>query len=377
MRSASRFGTPALALSLLAACASPEAPRWDWNLPEGFPTPAVPADNPMSEAKVELGRRLFYDTALSGNQTQSCASCHHQPSAFTDGLPRSVGSTGEVHPRNAMSLTNVAYVPRLTWASPILATPEEQALVPLFGEHPVELGLAGREGELLARLARDPVYPALFQEAFPSAAEPISIGSVVRALAAFQRTLISHRSPYDRYVYEGDDTALSASALRGAELFFSEALECFHCHGGFNFTDSVQHDGTVANEAAFHNTGLYNVDGRGGYPADDRGLMELTGDRRDMGRFRAPTLRNVELTAPYFHDGSADTLDEVIDHYAAGGRTLEDGANAGIGAESPLKSIFVRGFRLSDDERADLLAFLRSLTDPHFVTDPRFASPFE
>ncbi len=348
---------------------------WDWGLPARFPVPLVPDDNPMNEAKVELGRRLFYDTRLSLNETQACASCHEQARAFTEPRARSVGSTGEEHPRNSMSLTNVAYLSALTWANPLLDSLEEQALIPIFGEEPVELGMAGREDLLLERLAADPVYAELFPEAFPSEAAPVSVQSVTRALAAFQRTLISHDSPYDRYVYEGDEAAMSASALRGAELFFSERLECFHCHGGFNFSDAVEHDGSRQTDATFHNTGLYNVDGRGAYPAVDPGLFDITADRRDVGRFRAPTLRNIELTAPYFHDGTAETLEEALAHYEAGGRTVE-GPNAGVGSESPLKSIFISGFTLTDAEREDVLAFLRSLTDRTFVTDPRFSNPW-
>lgn len=369
------FVVVCLALGSIGCALEPEE-SWNFGLPEGFPVPVVPQDNPMSEAKVELGRRLFYDPVLSGNQTQSCASCHQQALAFTDGLERSIGSTGDVHPRNAMSLTNVAYMPVLTWANPLLNSLEKQALVPMFGDHPVELGLAGRDEELLRRLANDPGYAARFAEAFPEDADPISIRNIVRALASFQRTLISHRSPYDRYVYEGDRSALSDSAKRGAELFFSEKLECFHCHGGPNFTDSSTHDGLLDGVVTFHNTGLYNLDGRGAYPPDNRGLAEITGDARDMGRFRSPTLRNIALTAPYFHDGSAATLEEVIAHYEAGGRTIEEGPWAGVGSESPLRSIFVRGFSLTDQEREDLLAFLHSLTDEEFISDPRFSDPF-
>jgi len=364
-----------VALVAGAGCAA-ESPGWDWELPEGYPTPVVPDDNPMNEAKVELGRHLFYDTALSRNETQSCASCHHQARAFTEPLETSVGSTGEVHPRNAMSLTNVAYLPALTWANPLLDSLEEQALVPIFGEHPVELGMSGQEALLVERLAAVPLYQTLFREAFGDAPDPITVGNVTRALAAFQRTLISHDSPYDRLVYGGDESALSESARRGAALFFSERLECFHCHGGFNFTDAVEHDGSRAADVAFHNNAIYNVDGRGGYPADNQGLLEITGDRRDMGRFRAPTLRNIELTAPYFHDGSAITLEEVLAHYEAGGRTVLEGPNVGVGSESPFRSIFVNGFTLTDQEREDVLAFLRSLTDRTFVSEPRFADPF-
>lgn len=367
----------AVALALVMMGCAPEAPPvYEWDLPPGFPVPRVPDDNPMSEAKVELGRFLFYDTRLSGNQTQSCGTCHQQALAFTDGRAQGLGSTGELHPRSSMSLTNIAYAARLTWANGTLDRLEDQALVPLFGEDPVELGMSGREDELLARLSDDPAYPMMFAEAFPNEPDPISVGNVVRAIASFQRTLISGNSPFDRYTYQGDDDAMSPRARHAKELFDSERLECFHCHGGFNFSDNIQHDGTVGTEVAFHNNGLYNIDGRGGYPEPNRGIYEQTGDRRDMGRFRAPTLRNITVTAPYMHDGSAATLDDVIDHYAAGGRTITEGPNAGIGAESPLKNIFIPGFELTEDERAGVLELFDALTDESFLTDPRFADPF-
>jgi len=199
----------------------------------------------------------------------------------------------------------------------------------------------------------------------------VSMASVVRAIAAFERTLLSGNSPYDRYSYRGEREALSVSAKRGMTLFFSERLECFHCHQGFAFTDSVKHKLTVFPEVTFHNTNLYNVDGRGAYPATDQGLAEFTGKPEDMGRYRSPTLRNIAVTAPYMHDGSIATLSEVIDHYAAGGRASVQG-----GELSPYQSEFVRGFTLTPQEKQDLLAFLESLTDTEFLTDPRFADPF-
>lgn len=354
----------------------PEEP-YDFGLPERFPRPPAIEGQPLTRPRVELGRHLFYDPRLSGNRTQSCASCHEQRLAFTDGRARAVGSTGEENVRSTMSLTNVAYVTALTWASRIVGSLHEQALLPLFGEEPVELGMAGREDELLARLREEPRYRALFPRAFPEDPDPFSIRNVTVALAAFQRTLISHRSPYDRFVYYGEREALDPLALRGFELFHSERFECFHCHGGFNFSDSTRHDGTVFEEVAFHNTGLYNVDGRGAYPPHDTGLMRVTGERRDMGRFRAPTLRNIALTAPYFHDGSAATLDEVLDHYDRGGRLIEDGPFAGDGAESPLRDPFVKPIGMTAEERAAMHAFLRALTDEAFITDPRFADPWE
>lgn len=348
---------------------------WSWDLPRGVPMPVVPADNPQTEATFQLGRHLFYDPILSGNQTQSCASCHLQDLAFTDGLARAVGSTGEVHPRGSMSLANMAWTPRLTWANPLLDSLERQAMLPIFGEEPiVELGMAGREVELLERLRTHDTYPDLFARAFPEDDDPITVWSLVRALAAFQRGLVSWDSPWDRYLR--GEGALTEAQQAGAELFFSERLECFHCHGGSNFTDTVLHTGLVEAEVAFHNTGLYNLDGEGAYPPENPGVLEITGRASDMGRFRAPTLRNIAVTAPYFHDGSAATLDDVIDHYAAGGRRIDEGPFAGDGSLSPLKSEFLVGFVLTDDEREHLKAFLDALTDETFLTSPRFADPF-
>jgi cytochrome c peroxidase len=275
-----------------------------------------------------------------------------------------------------MSLANVAYFPVLTWSNPLMKHLEQQALVPLIGQEPVELGLAGKEAEVMARLAAEPAYRDLFPKAFPEADGQISLATVVRALAAFQRSLISMRSPYDRYRYEGDVDAMSDSAIRGEALFFSERLECHHCHNGINFADTVLHERNKAGEVAFHNTGLYNLDGKGRYPPPNIGIAEITGRPEDMGRFRAPSLRNVAVTAPYMHDGSIATLDEVIDHYAAGGRTIASGPNAGVGRTNPLKSSFVPGFTLTAAERADLIAFLKSLTDEEFLRDPRHANPW-
>ncbi|MBI3782063.1 MAG: di-heme enzyme [Deltaproteobacteria bacterium] len=313
---------------------------WQWNLPKGFPEPRVPVDNPMSREKVELGRRLFYDNALSQNRTQACATCHQQKFAFTDGRPQAIGSTGQAHSRNSMALTNVAYASRLTWANNLVDRLEDQALLPMFGDAPIELGLPDGK-TLVDRLNVDPRYRELFAKSFAGDAAPISLRNVARAIAAFERTLISGNSAYDRYS-RGDTAALSESAKRGMTLFFSERLECFHCHGGFNFADSVDHAKLPEPERAFHNTGLYNVDGKGAYPAGDRGLYKQTGKPDDMGRFKAPSLRNVAVTAPYMHDGSIATLDGVIDHYAAGGRTIESGPNAGAGSDSPLKDKFLQ-----------------------------------
>ncbi|MEO0324122.1 MAG: MbnH family di-heme enzyme [Myxococcota bacterium] len=361
-------------LALLVACGD-SAESYVWDLPPGFPEPRVPEGNPMSEAKVELGRRLFYDTRLSGNETQSCASCHVQSLAFTDGRAQSVGSTGEEHPRSSMSLANVAYSATLNWANPNIRELEPQALGPLFGETPVELGMAGRQDELVERLRGEAVYQEFFPTAFPDASDPFTVARVLDALASFQRTLVSGRSPYDAYL-NGDSDAIGESAKRGEALFFSEDAECFHCHGGFNFSASLTHEGQVFETLSFQNNGLYDLDGRGLYPEPNFGLFEFSEDRRDMGSFKPPTLRNIAVTAPYMHDGSIATLEEVVQHYAAGGRNVTEGPNVGDGRLNPNKSIFVNGFELTPERQADLVAFLESLTDEAFLTDPRFANPW-
>jgi cytochrome c peroxidase len=346
------------------------------NLPSDFPPPVIPEDNPLTAEKVELGRHLFYDKRLSGNETQACASCHQQKLAFTDGRATALGSTGEAHPRASMSLANVLYSATLNWAAPDLVDLESQALLPILGDTPVELGLADMQDVLIARLSAEEKYQDLFPAAFPEDADPFSLDNVARALASFERTLISGNSPFDHYTRDTDDAAISESAKRGSVLFFSETFDCFHCHGGITFSDQVNHANLPSGESPFHNTGLYNLDLEGSYPEGNQGLYEVTGNRRDKGRFKAPSLRNIAVTAPYMHDGSIETLEEVLDHYAVGGRTLSDGPYAGRGFDNPNKSIFVHGFAATDEERADLIAFLNSLTDEAFLTNPKFSNPW-
>jgi cytochrome c peroxidase len=202
------------------------------------------------------------------------------------------------------------------------------------------------------------------------------VANLTKAIASFERTLLSGGSPYDRYRTTLDERAITPAAHRGQDLFFSDQVGCFHCHAGINFTQAVDFEKKVPTPIEFHNTGLYNIDGRGAYPAPNTGVHAVTGKASDMGRFRPPTLRNIALTAPYMHDGSIATLDEVLSHYAAGGRTITSGPLTGIGSASPLRSSFITGFTLSDTDRADLLAFLDSLTDTAFTTDPRFSNPW-
>ena len=191
-----------------------DTPEFDWGLPIWTPKPVVPENNPMSAAKVDLGRHLFYEPRLSITGDFACGSCHLQALAFSDGKSLAVGATGEVHPRNSMSLTNVAYNSVQTWANPLMRSLEQQMLTPLFGEAPVELGMAGRENELLQSLRDDPDYVSRFKAAFGDD-DPVNIHNLTRAIAAFERTLISFDSPYDRYRYGGEATAISEAAKTG------------------------------------------------------------------------------------------------------------------------------------------------------------------
>lgn len=321
-----------LALLTALLCAGQ---TYHWDLPTGFPVPRVPADNPMTATKVELGRYLFYDKRMSVNRRSSCATCHRQELAFTDGRPVAVGTTGEHHVRGAMSLVNVAYSSALTWNTPGVKRLEDQALGPMFGDHPIELGLRVGDGFLLS-LRSSAKYQDLFARAFPEETDRFTIANVVKAIACFERSIVSARSPYDRYHYERDESAVSDSAKRGEVLFFSQPQSCFRCHGGANFGGGVE----------LHNTGL---------------------SASDATRFKAPTLRNIALTAPYMHDGSIATLEDVVEHYSAGGR---------VGHDNPHKDPLVAGFHLTSEERQDLIAFLRSLTDEALLHDPRFANPW-
>jgi cytochrome c peroxidase len=354
----------------LTLCLKVLGADFDWNLPKGFPRPIVPSDNPMNAAKVELGRYLFYDRRMSVNGKESCGSCHRQELAFTDGRARAEGTTGQLHPRSSMSLVNVAYATSLTWANPALTSLEQQALIPMLGEDPVELGMKGREPGFLNAVRGDPVYRKLFPSAFPGEVDAFTLSNVTKAIAAFERTIISMRSPYDRYRWDGDSSAVSDAAKRG-EIFFSSSERggCFQCHAGWNFA-AVRFEGSTARRegrmdgmsgtsGAFFNTGVSL------FEAPNRGVYEQTQRPEDVGKFRPPTLRNIALTAPYMHDGSLATLEDVIDHYAAGGKF-----------DHPNKSRILHSFRPTQSEKTDLIEFLKSLTDGDLLHDPRWSNPW-
>lgn len=300
-------------------------------VPLGLPAPWVPPSNPMSEAKVELGGRLFLDRRLSRDGTKGCVDCHDPDKGFADGRPTALGVRGQVGHRNVPTLLNAAVYPALLWDGRAVSL-EAQAEGPLLA--PTELDMT--EDLLVERVASDPAYAPAFRAAFGS--ETVSLRRVAQALAAFQRTLLAADSPFDRFWFGGDEAALSVEARRGHELFRTKGA-CASCH-------VVGPSDAAFTDFGFHATGTV-AEG-----ATDLGRFNVTGLDDDRGRFRTPSLRNVALTAPYFHDGSAATLLDVVEHYDRGGRRV-----AGRAPEiSPL--------RLSADEKADLVAFLESLTSP-------------
>lgn len=311
-------------------------------LPPWLPVPTVPADNPISEPKIELGRYLFYDKRLSGNGTYSCASCHQQALAFTDGLAHAVGSTGQHHSRSSMTLTNVAYNASFGWDDR-RSTLEAQMEVPMYNQQPIEMGLKGREEQVLRRFTSVRHDVERFRAAFPGEEVPVTLQNIVKAIASFERVLLSGNSPFDRYRFLDDRAALSPAAQRGLALFSSDRMRCGECHGSVNLSGPAVFEGAppAAPDAFYHDTGV----------------------AARPSKFRAPTLRNIAVTAPYMHDGSIGTLRDVVAHYARGGRRREG------------RSERVAGFSISLSETEDLIAFLESLTDQSFLTNPALADP--
>jgi cytochrome c peroxidase len=307
-----------------------------WHLPRGFPTPAVPADNAMSEAKVALGQRLFFEPRLSVTGQYSCASCHDPARSFTDGRPVAIGSTGAALPHNAMALVNVAYNVSFGWTKPELGSLEAQMLEPLLNEHPIEIGVSGRQQAVADSLAADHSYTTAFAAAFSEAGPAVTFDHIVKAIAAFERTLISGNSAFDRYVFNGEHDALSPAAKRGMALFFSPRAGCSACHSGFNFSGNWRDSQGETGKPSFANNGT---------------------SEQPM---RVPTLRNITLTAPYMHDGRFPTLEAVVDHYAQVAERARAEPSTQVDAR-------LRAFDLTPPEKAELIAFLDCLTDPSFV----------
>jgi cytochrome c peroxidase len=295
----------------------------------------IPEDNPPTKEGVALGRMLFYEEHLSGNNKISCASCHKQELAFTDGRKLSVGIDGVPTKRNSMSLANLLWVQNLFWDGRSKGL-EQQAVVPLTDLHEMGQSLEASS----AKLKQTGIYPLMFAKAFGS--NNIDGERITKALAQFERTMISANSKYDQHL-RGEYT-LSDAEARGLKVFNTRG-NCVHCHGGPKTFIEL-----------FHNNGLDSV-------YADLGREDITKQPGDKGRFRVPTLRNVALTAPYMHDGRFTDLSDVLDHY--GGHIIE----------SETLSPFLSRLKLSEEEKKDVISFLNTLTDAEFIKDKKFSDP--
>ncbi|WKZ76004.1 MAG: cytochrome c peroxidase [Vicingaceae bacterium] len=308
--------------------------QYHLTIPKGFPLPLIPVDNELTESRVLLGKTLFYDPILSLDSSVSCATCHRLNLAFTDGQELSKGIVNRTGIRNTPTLTNIAYAFSLMFDGGA-ETLELQALAPIADHNEMNSDM----NLVIERLKKNKKYISLFKKAYQR--EPDAFG-ITRSIAAFQRTLISGNSPFDKYYFQGDTTALSASEQRGMKLFFSESLACSECHSGFNFTNNH-----------FENNGLYTV-------YADAGRARITNLSSDVGKFKVPTLRNAEYTSPYMHNGSFSSLEEVIAHYASGGKNHVN------------KSVLLKGFNIPETEKQDLIHFLKSLSDKEFLSNKNF-----
>lgn len=297
-------------------------------IPKGFPAPEIPADNKLTQARVELGKKLFFDTIMSRDTTVSCATCHIPEFAFTDRLPKSIGIRGQEVSRNSPTLTNVVYNEHFLLDG-VNTSLESQVIAPIQEHTEFDFHVV-----LIAeRLKRIPDYVDLCIEAYNSEPTPFAI---THSIASFERTLISGNSPYDKYMFQEKENALNESELRGMDIF-NNKLYCGECHSGFNFTNQ-----------SLTNNGLYKS-------YADSGRMRLTNLEEDRAVFKVPTLRNIAVTYPYMHDGSIATLNDVIEHYSDGGK------------EHKNKSDIIKPFELTAKEKEDLIAFLHSLTDSSFL----------
>jgi cytochrome c peroxidase len=315
---------------------------------------------------VELGRHLFYDTKLSVNNTRSCGTCHNPSMAFTDGYKRSIGAYADVLQRNSLPLFNLQNQKYFTAADSTLHAVHEQMNNPLFRTNPIEMGSTKNNSTAIKNLLANNWYSKQLKELN----EVANIETVKKAIASFVLQIQSYNSAYDKFAL-GDTNALTASQKAGKALFFSNKTNCYSCHGGKNFNSPE-----TSLQGNYFNTGLYNINSSNTYPLIDIGLAELTKNEKDNGKYKVPTLRNLIFTAPYYHDGSAANLNEVIDAYAAGGRNIITGEYKGNGALHKNKHPLIKGFTISTNEKIDLINFLYALTDSSLIENPQYKNPF-
>lgn len=342
-----RLSVLLLASLFINACSDNSSTQVDSNqykylkIPKGFPEIKFPDSNPYSDAKFELGRMLFYDPiVVQDSSFPSCSHCMQQEYAFSNNVRYAYGANNEPETRSNMSLANAGYRNLYMWDARGKAV-ESNAyrsfwLPAIFNSD---------TNEIARRLTNSPIYSAMFKKAYGENAKP-SVYLAAQAISVFVRSLISGNSKYDRYI-NGDKSAMNASEIAGMNLFFSSKTNCSQCHSGFMFTDMKLH-------TTGYSTHYFDV-GRAG----------VTGNPADKYKFLTPTLRNVELTAPYMHDGALATLWDVVDHYNHGGKTMAQ------------KDTLIKVLNLNQTELIDLVNFLKALTDEEFVHNPIYANPFK
>jgi cytochrome c peroxidase len=302
----------------------------------------IPADNPLTIEGVALGSRLFYENQLSGDNSMSCASCHIQVLGFSDSSRFSKGITGKLGNRQAMTIINLAWETAFFWDGRA-ASLEKQAHDPVV--NPIEMN--AKWPEVVGKLQNNPIYPPLFKKAFGT--REIDSILVTKAIAQFERTIVSFNSRFDHFSFHHDTTVLTQSEKRGHDVYMNNA--CFHCHAGAQLTDN-----------SFRNNGL-SLD-----PADI-GLAAISGKSEDFGKFKTTSLRNIEYTAPYMHDGRFATLEEVVDHY-------NSGFSFGISNLDPfLRSAVGVGMGLDKQQKADLVAFMKTFSDESMLRNPAYSKP--
>jgi len=305
------------------------------DIPKGFPSIAFPAGNEYTPERWLMGKKLFFDPILSKSNSISCASCHLPQYAFSDTTAFSLGDANLRGRGNAPTLANIAYHPYFTRAGGV-PTLEQQILVPIQEHDEFNTSTV----VIADKLKKNPTYAALSQKAYGR--EPDAY-VITRSIANFERSFISGNSKFDQYTYQGKKGALNPSEKRGKDLFFSAKTNCSSCHNGFNFTNY-----------AFENNGLY-----ASYA--DSGRLRLTFLEADRAKFKVPSLRNIELTGPYMHDGSIKSLEEILVHYNTGGKEHKN-----------KNRNFIKPLGLSKQEQQDIIAFLKTLTDMNFITDKRY-----
>jgi cytochrome c peroxidase len=323
-------------------------------------------NNLSTTQQIELGHLLFFDTRLSINNTTSCATCHIPKFAFADTFITPKGAFGDVVKRNTPTLINLSDNKLFNWAHPNITSLQQQSSIPLFGKSPVEMGMDSGSLKQLEFILSDKQYTSILK----NSTQNINWKFVQNAIAAYVKTFKFYNSKYDKYLSK--KIQLSQAEKRGMDVFFNDGNKCIRCHGGKDFDAPKNPDMYI-----YQNIGLYNVGEKNNYGNNDNGAFDVNNDTTDIGRFKIPSLRNIAITAPYFHDGTAKSLDEVIQHYNNGGRVINVGINKGDGREHPNKHPMIGAIELSSNEATFLIAFLKTLTDTSYLKNKLYQNPFK